>query len=70
MYDTLESAFEDGYKTGLDWTESWVPGGPWFFYADIEDNFAFKTKARFSQDCNKAWLAGWKKGVDSAKKPV
>ena len=30
MSNALEKAYNDGYKTGINWKDSWFPGGPFF----------------------------------------
>lgn len=67
MHTSIQEAFDFGYQTGLNWNHNWIPGGPWFYHATHADSKKDQDKAKFLQDCNKAWLDGWHKAQSEIK---
>jgi hypothetical protein len=64
MTDNIIAAYNDGFKSGLNWPDAWMndaaPGGPWVPYGyDAKTNAA----AIVARAENEAWRNGWKAGL-------
>ena len=60
---TEEESFEDGRLTGLRWTDSYRPGGPWVpnpGHTQCEEVLAWVAQMRTN---NRAWLRGFDEGL-------
>ena len=57
-------SYWDGYKTGLTWTDWWIPGGP-SVHTGRNKELAKQTQAQAD-----AWKDGWKYGMRDAGRPM
>lgn len=60
--DIHSVGYNEGLTIGLTWNGSWMPGGPWQFAADEYDGAKARAKAAESQENNRNWMAGFRKG--------
>lgn len=63
MHLNAKDAFDDGFKTGKTWKESYRPGGPWHYGAHDWESKEVKAKAKHTQDMHKAWMQGFDAGL-------
>ncbi len=66
--EPLEGFFKQGYQSGLNWEDNYIPGGPWICktkgdqYADLRE----RTRKE-----NEAWMEGFKGALElNAKSPL
>jgi hypothetical protein len=64
----LSESYQNGYKCGRSWMDSWVPGGPWVFSAQSHDPEWFKEKARQSKQEHADYMKGWHDGYKAQGK--
>lgn len=52
----LLARFNEGFETGVSWTATHVPGGPWI-YSGQDTEGRQQSRAE-----HQAWMAGWREG--------
>jgi len=60
-------AYQDGYLTGLFWTDNYRPGGPWIMTSRHNDKPDFIERCEQSKQENKEWLEGFDNGLKEQK---
>lgn len=57
---TVDDAFADGFFTGIEWTNPWKPGGPYYHHPDPRDHPDLIAYAQLTVDRHTAWHQGFK----------
>lgn len=61
---TRRQSYRDGLNTGLNWEDSYTPGGPWVYGEDGRNNdYGWIVYAKRSRQNRDLWLQGWRDGV-------
>lgn len=63
----LHPQYQDGFDTGFNWRDNYVPGGPFHFYPQPHDSLEKVLKANETVRAHKAWMQGWFEGRDKRR---
>lgn len=64
---SIHDSYQDGYTSGLKWTNNWKPGGPWVPSLGISPTEGRKLIVAQAEAEKKAWLEGWEDGYERSK---
>ena len=64
-FASTEEAYRAGFARGMSWDlkDKWTPAGPHVYRGKYIDD------AKFSRECNKQWVQGWKDAMSTRVKP-
>jgi len=60
--DVLDDSYADGYATGANWKDTYIPGGPFHFSAGDHESDRARGVAAQSQAEHAAWMQGFYDG--------